>query len=181
MSTKAARRYATAFLGIATEKDILEQIREDMLLIKNTIDGSSELSLFLKNPIVKKDQKKAAFEKIFEDKVQDITFQLYELLSKKDRVALLEDISSKFIELYNQHKGIIKVGVTSARELEDEQLQALRKNIERTTGKKVEFETNIDEELIGGLKYRIDDTVVDGSVKFKLNQLKDQLTSTAVE
>lgn len=181
MSNKAARRYANAFLEIAIEKDILEKTRKDMLLIKNTVEGSSELRLFLKNPIVKKDQKKAAIEKIFRDKIQDITFQLYELLSRKDRESLLEDISRNFIELYNLHKGIIEVSVTSAKELEGEQLKALKKNIERTTGKKVEFKTEVNEELVGGLKYRIDDTVVDGSVKFKLNQLKDRLTSTAVE
>lgn len=181
MSTKAARRYANAFLEISLEKDVLEKSREDMLLIKNTIEASDELRLFLKNPIVKKDQKKAAVDAIFKDKVQDITLQLYELLLKKDRESLLEDISRNFIELYNLHKGIIEVGVTSAKELEDAQLKALKKNIERTTGKKVEFKTKVDEELIGGLKIRIEDTVVDGSVKFKLNQLKDRLTSTAVE
>lgn len=181
MSTKAAKRYANAFLEIAIEKDILKKAREDMLLIKNTIEGSSELRLFLKNPIVKKDQKKAVVDKIFKARIEDITYQLFMLLAKKDREALLEDISKKFIELYNLHQGIIKVNVTSAREIEKAQLKALKKNIERTTGKTVEFETEVEEELIGGLKIRIDDTVVDGSVKFKLNQLKDRLTSTAVE
>jgi F-type H+-transporting ATPase subunit delta len=181
MSTKAAKRYANAFLGLAIEDGILEKIREDMLLIKNTIDASSDLKLFLKNPIIKKDQKKAVFQQVFGEKIQEITFKFYELLSRKDRESLLEDISKKFIELYNQHQGIIKVGVTSAKKLEDAQLKALRKNIERSTGKKVEFKANVEEDLIGGLKIRIDDTVVDGSVKFKLSQLKDRLTSTEVE
>lgn len=181
MSTKAAKRYANAFLGLALEKDILENTREDMLLIKNTIDASSDLQVFLKNPIIKKDQKKAAVKQIFEGSVQDVTFEFYNLLARKDRENLLEDISNKFIELYNQHQGIIKVGVTSAKKLEEAQLKALKKSIEQTTGKKVEFNTDVDEELIGGLKIRIEDTVVDGSVKFKLSQLKDCLTSTALE
>ena len=181
MSTKAARRYANAFLEISLEKDILENSREDMLLIKNTIEASSDLRLFLKNPIVKKDQKKAVIEKVFMDKIQDITFQLFELLSKKDREALLEDISRTFLELYNRHQGIIEVGVTSAKEMEAEQVKALKKNIEHTTGKKVELKKEVEEDLIGGLKVRIDDTVIDGSVKFKLSQLKDRLTSTATE
>lgn len=181
MSTKAAKRYANAFLGLALEKDILEKTREDMLLIKNTIDGSSDLQLFLKNPIIKKDQKKKAVKTIFEGKIQDVTFEFYNLLARKDRENLLEEISTKFIELYNQHQGIIKVGVTSAKKLDDSQLKELEKNIEESTGKKVEFETDVEEELIGGLKIRIEDTVVDGSVKFKLSQLKDRLTSTAVE
>jgi len=181
MSTKATKRYATAFLGLAIEENILEKTKEDMLLIKNTIDASSELQLFLKNPIIKKGQKKEAVQKIFKDKIQDITFELYNLLARKDRESLLEDISNKFLELYNQHQGIIKVGVTSASKLEDSQLKALQKNIEKTTGKSVEFQTEVKEDLIGGLKIRLEDTVVDGSVKFKLSQLKDRLTSTAIE
>jgi F-type H+-transporting ATPase subunit delta len=181
MSTKAAKRYANAYLGLAIEKDILEKTREDMLLIKNTIDASSDFKMFLKNPIIKKDQKKAAVKQIFEGSVQDVTFEFYNLLARKDRENLLEDISNKFIELYNQHQGIIKVGVTSVKKLEEAQLKALKKSIEQTTGKKVEFNTDVDEELIGGLKIRIEDTVVDGSVKFKLSQLKDRLTSTALE
>lgn len=181
MSTKAAKRYANAFLGLAIEKDILEKTREDMLMIKSTIDGSSELQLFLKNPIIKKDQKKAAIKKIFDGKIQDVTFEFYNLLARKDREALLEEISTKFLELYNQHQGIIKVGVTSAKKLDDSQLKELENNIEKSTGKKVEFMTNVEEDLIGGLKIRIEDTVVDGSVKFKLSQLKDRLSSTAVE
>lgn len=181
MSTKAAKRYANALLGLAIERDILEKTKEDMLLIKNTIDASPDLRLFLKNPIIKKDQKKAVIKKIFKGEIQDITFEFYNLLVRKDREALLEDISNKFIELYNQHQGIIKVGVTSAKKLEKAQLEALKKNIEQTTGNKVEFKTEVEEELIGGLKIRIEDTVVDGSVKFKLSQLKDRLTSTAIE
>ena len=152
-----------------------------MLLIKNTIDESSDLQLFLKNPIIKKDQKKEAVKKIFDGKIQDVTFEFYNLLARKDREALLEEISTKFLELYNQHQGIIKVGVTSAQKLSEAQLKALKKNIEQSTGKKVEFTTDVEEELMGGLKIRIEDTVVDGSVKFKLSQLKDRLTSTAVE
>lgn len=181
MSTKAAKRYANALLGLALEKDILEQTRKDMLLINNTIDGSSDLQLFLKNPIIKKDQKKEAVKTIFEGKVQDVTFEFYNLLARKDREALLEEISTKFLELYNQHQGIIKVGVTSAKKLDESQLKELENNIEESTGKKVQFETDVEEDLIGGLKIRIEDTVVDGSVKFKLSQLKDRLTSTAVE
>lgn len=181
MSTKAAKRYANAFLEVAIENDILEEAREDMLLIKNTIDASSDLRVFLKNPIIKKDQKKEVVQKIFKGKLQDLTFELNNLLTRKDRESLLEEISNKFIELYNQYQGIIKVGVTSARKLEEAQLKALKKKIEQTTGKKVEFSTEVEEELMGGLKIRIDDTVVDGSVKFKLSQLKDRLTSTVIE
>lgn len=181
MSTKAAKRYANAFLGLAIEKDILEKTKEDMLLIKNTIDGSSDLQVFLKNPIIKKDQKKAAVKTIFEGKIQDVTFEFYNLLARKDREGLLEEISNKFLELYNQHQGIIKVGVTSAKKLDNSQLKELENNIEKSTGKKVQFETKVEEDLIGGLKIRIEDTVVDGSVKFKLSQLKERLTSTAVE
>jgi F-type H+-transporting ATPase subunit delta len=150
-------------------------------LIKNTLDQSAELRLFLKSPIVKKEQKKSALEKIFEKRIGELSANLLKLLSDKSREALLEDITLHFVDLYNEHSGIIEVEVTSATELGDAQLASLIKKLETVTGKKILANRSVDTTLIGGLTVRIDDTVIDGSVKFKLNELKERFTSAAVE
>lgn len=181
MSAKAARRYANAFLETAIEKKNIESAHDDMLLMQNTLQASNDLRLALKSPIVKKEQKRSVLASIFESKISGLTVNLLTLLSDKSRVDLLEDIAKHFIELYNRYHGIIEVNVSSASELEKSQLNTLIKKLESVTGKKVITQTSVNKDLIGGILVRIDDTVIDGTVKYKLNQLKDRFASAVVE
>lgn len=181
MRAKAANRYAKALLDAAIEQEILEKTKEDMAFIQSTILSSPELRLFLKSPIVKKEQKKAALLAIFDKKIGDLSINLLNLLSQKGRENLLEDIAANFHELYNQYHGIIEVDVVSALGIEKNQLTSLTKKLENITGKKVNVTTSVKEDLIGGMLVRIDDTVIDGTVKHKLNALKDRFTSASVE
>jgi len=181
MASKAAKRYANAYLETALELKVLEKAKEDMLLIQETYKSSPDLRIFLRSPVIKKDKKRAVIEAIFSDKVQDITNNLLKILSDKDREMLIEDITGFFMDLYNIHHGNIKVSVSSAYKLDKKQEKALINKLEDVSGKNVLLHTTIDESLLGGLKVRIDDTVIDGSVKYKLSQIKDKFTGAAVE
>ena len=181
MSSKAARRYAQAYMETAIERGILEDVKQDMNLIGELLNGSRELRAFLKSPIVKQEQKKAALDEIFSTDTHDLTVKLLALLIEKNRESLLEKITGHFLELYNIHHGIIVVNVTSAFELDDKQIATLKSQLESSTGKNVQMNRTVDSELIGGMMVRIDDTVIDGSVKFKLNQLKEQFSLASVE
>lgn len=180
MVLKAARRYANALLVTAIEQEILEEIKGDMLLIKQTISDSSDLRLFLKSPIIKKEVKKAALDEIFGNKIQKLTSNLISILSVKGRENLLAGITQSFVELYNVHHNIIEVDVETAFELAQDQISRLHKELETVTGKTVLLKIQTNSDLIGGLTVRIADTVFDGSAKYKLNQLKEKFT-TAVE
>ncbi|MDX1590568.1 MAG: ATP synthase F1 subunit delta [Balneolaceae bacterium] len=180
MVSKAARRYANALIVTAIEQDLLEEIKEDMQLIHQTISDSSELTLFLKSPLIKNDVKKSALESIFEDKINNLTSNLISILSDKSRENLLFGISEGFMELYNDHHNIIEVDVKTAFDLDDKQKKSLISELEKVTGKTIEMRIEKNEDLIGGLSVRIEDTVYDGTAKYKLNQLKHKFT-TAVE
>lgn len=181
MITKAARRYASALLQLAREEGNLEPILADIQLINNTIDGSRELQLFLRSPIIKYDDKAKAMDELFGDKVQEIIRQFIRLLARKNRVGLLQQVCEAFIHLYNKHAGIIDIEVYSAKELTEQQRESLHKVLEEKTGKKVDMKVSVNDALKGGLAVRIDDTVIDGTIKHKLEQLEDTLLSTAAE
>jgi len=180
MSTKAANRYARAFLETANELDLLESVREDMLLISNTFSSSPDLGLFLRSPIVRGEKKRAALIEIFRDQIQEITSHLLSVLTRKSRERLLEEIATQFLKLYNQQKGIVDVHVVSARELSEQQKKQLIHELQASMGRNVLLETEVDPDLIGGLKVIIDDTVTDGTVKHKLNQLRDRFTLAGI-
>ncbi len=181
MSSTAARRYANAFLETVIEEGKLETAKDDMLTISSTLKSSKELRLFLNNRIINSAQKKAALESIFAKEVDKLTFNLIKLLLKKKREGLLMEITQNFQTLYNRHHGIIIASIYTASELSDKQSKALVKQLEKSTGKTIEINAHVDKDMIGGMMVRIDDTVIDGSVKFKLNQLKEKFTSAAVD
>lgn len=181
MITKAARRYASALLQLAKERDNVESVLNDIELIKNTIDDSRELELFLRSPIINFDDKGKALEELFGDRVGELIQKFIALMARKDRVAILYQVTQAFIELYNEYAGIIEIQVTSAAPLSDEQEQALHDALEQKTGKKVNLSLSVDESLKGGLAVRIDDTVIDGTIKHKLEQLEESFLSTAAE
>lgn len=180
-TSKAARRYASALLDIAKEQDKVESILEDVTFIHNTLEGSRDLVLFLKSPIIKFDDKTEALESIFSKKLGDITNRFIKLLARKNRVNLLDQITEAFIEAYKKYAGIITIEIFVARELNESQKDALHESLEELTQKSVDMNINIDESLKGGMAVRIDDTVIDGTVKHKLEMLEQSFMSTVVE
>ena len=172
--SKASRRYASALLGLAVEQNSLDSILEDMKTIKSTIDGSRELQLFLKSPIVKPADKKAALHGIFDEQVSKLVAQYLSLITDKGREDILDQIANAFMEAYNLHVGIITVEVKTASELSEKQQTELIKMLEKSTSKTVILDLKVQKDLRGGISVKIDDTVIDATVKHKLEQLETQ-------
>ena len=179
--SKAARRYANALLEIGKERNEVEDLLEDMQFINNTMEDSRDLIVFLRSPVINFDDKQAVLLEIFGDKIEEVTKEFLKLLTRKNRVNLLHQIARAYIERYNKYAGIIEVSVAVARSLKESQKEALLHKLEEITSKKVRLTVNVDESLKGGMAVRIDDTVIDGTVKHKLRELEEQLLATAVE
>lgn len=179
-TTKAARRYAKALMGMAQELDQIEAIYEDMDLIYGTISDSRELVLFLKSPVVKSSDKESVLKKIFSDKVSQSTNQFFTLMVEKDREDQLGEIAAAYLKMYDEYKGIQHIDVVVAQQLDENQEKVLRQSLEKRTGKTVRMKVSVDESIKGGAKVRIDDTVIDGSVKYKLEELRHLLHETTL-
>ncbi len=180
MISKAARRYASAYLQTVLELDKLEDAKKDMELIHSVIANSRDLQLFLKSPIVRSDKKMSALTEIFESQVGDEAMHLITLLVKKKREALLQPISKGVLNLYNIEKNIIEVDVKTAYNLTKNQEKTLLQSLEKRTGKNVKMDLRVDASILGGVVIKIDDTVIDDSVKHKISQLKNQFAANAV-
>ena len=179
--SKAARRYSSALLEIALDLKVVDKTLEDVLFVKNTIDDSKELVTFLKSPGVKPSDKKIALDTIFQKHVGELMMKFMTLIAKKERASILNEIVTGFITVYNDYAGIIEVEVHSARKLSKAQVEKLQANLEKTTSKKVNLALHEQEELKGGLLVKIDDTVIDGTIKHKLEQLEATLLDKSVE
>ena len=102
--TRATIRYAKAFLGLAIEQSSLEASFSDMRLLERACFESKDLSLLLKSPIVKTDQKIKIFQEIFDGKIQPLSMAFVKIIIEKKREYLLEGMAKKFIDLYKMKK-----------------------------------------------------------------------------
>ncbi|WP_337042225.1 ATP synthase F1 subunit delta [Emticicia sp. 17c] len=167
-----AYRYAKSLFDLASEKKVIDKVNDDMLLFKEICDDNRQFAVVMNNPIVRHDKKLGILKNIFENRVHDVTFSIFNVLTKKHRENLIYPIADEFQKLYNQQKGIQKATVTTVSPLTDTQRKEFISLIAKTTGKDVILEEKINPNLIGGYVLKIDDNQVDTSIRKKLNELK---------
>lgn|SRR5690554_1432028 len=173
---KVAKRYAKALFDEVISKDQLEPIFKDMDFVAKTVESSRDLKLFLKSPIVNSEKKANALQQIFGDKITADSNALINLLVSNKREGYLGDVATYFIELYNQHHGIIEVEITTAVAIDDATEQHVRKAIaSKVGGKKLIVKSKIDESIKGGFIVELDNKVYDASVRNKLSNIANEL------
>ena len=170
-------RYAKALLQLAIEQNILEQSYADMVLLNSVFKENKDLSLLLKSPIVKTDQKLSIFKQIFELKIGEVSMAFINIITTKKREALLALIASSFISLYKEHNKIETASVTTATPL-DEILRAEVINFIKKHGNdNVELTEKVDENIIGGAIIRMGDKQLDASVSKAISELRQSFNS----
>tara|TARA_Y200000002_G_scaffold383280_1_gene404767 strand:- start:7417 stop:7956 length:540 start_codon:yes stop_codon:yes gene_type:complete len=177
ISSKAAKRYAKALLTLSQEQGSLEEVLEDINIIHDTIKGSRDLQVTLKSPIAKPSDKTIILDEIFSKHIGTLAMQFILLVAEKERSALLPYITEAFFSLYNEAVGITKVTLKSAYPLEAAQLDSISKALEFSTKKNVHLHVEVVPSLLGGITIQMEDTVIDGSVLHKLNELEHTLLS----
>ncbi|HSI90771.1 MAG TPA: ATP synthase F1 subunit delta [Adhaeribacter sp.] len=172
--TRVASRYAKSLLDLALEKGTLEQVREDMELLDKTVQQNRDYRLMLKNPIIKHDKKLAILKAIFDGKVSPMTSLFLEIITRKNREAVLESMPQEFERQYNLINNIQTATVTTATPLDAALRDQFRELVARKTGKTIQLEEKTDPSLIGGFVLTIGDTQIDDSIKSSLQRLRNK-------
>ncbi|WP_297704348.1 ATP synthase F1 subunit delta [uncultured Eudoraea sp.] len=175
--SRAALRYAKATLNLAIEQKITDSVDEDMRSIVQTISDSDELKEMLQSPILEGSSKNEVLKAIFKN-VNDLTRELFSLLVSKKRIALLNEVSKKYITLNDNLKGENVALVTTAVPLTPSLEKKILSQVEKITSNKVTLENTIDTSIIGGFILRIGDLQYNASISNKLNNLKREFTSS---
>lgn len=170
-----ARRYAQALYEIAVDNETLDKQQEELRGVTEIIEQEPDLWKIIHHPQVTVTNKKEMITQLFADQVSQTTLNFLYLIIDRHREAYLSGITAEYIRLANEARNIIEAVVISARELNEGQKQQLAKVLSRLAGKDVNPQYKVDPALIGGLQVRIGDKVIDGSVKYKLETLKQSL------
>ena len=121
----AARRYAKSLIDLAKEKNVLEDIFNDMSLIKNTVSINKDLQLLLKSPVVNTDKKQDILSAIFKGNLNKLSSLFLQLISSKKRESLIQQIANSFIEQYKVLNNIVTAEVTTAIELDKNKINSI--------------------------------------------------------
>jgi len=167
-------RYAKSLMGLAAEKNVLDNVYSDMDLIASTIEESNDLELLLKSPVVKTDKKQAILNDIFGAKISELSTLFLTLISNRRREGIIKDIAASFIDLYKRSKNIVVAEITSAVKLEEAQKEKIIDLLKDENTKEVEVIEKIREEIIGGFIVRVDDKQIDASILRELDDLKQE-------
>lgn len=168
---RVASRYAKSLLELAAEKNVLDEVHNDMQQLAKLSKDNRDFYLMLKNPIIRHDKKRAILKAIFKDANQ-MTLAIFDIISKKNREGYLPLIAQEFHNQYNVHQGIERAEVTTAVALDAK----LRGEIEKLVAQiskfdKVELIEKVDEDIIGGYILQVGDRQIDDSLKTKLKAL----------
>jgi len=173
---RTASRYAKSLLELSGVQGVLEEVHNDMVMLDEVCEGSRELSLLLKSPIINHYKKHQVLEAIFADKVNSLTTAFIGLIVKKGREFIVHDIAKEFRRQYLILKGIEKVSITTTFPL-DKQLRQQVKEIARDiSGKEPDLTESVDKDIIGGFVLNMGSSRIDSSIKSKLKKLEKELT-----
>ena len=174
-----SRRYAQALTEEAQQAHSLETVDADVELIAETLAESRDLRLALTSPVVPQDKKGAVLQRLFGDKLSDLSLQFLRLLVEKQRDGQIPDILDAYRTLRDERTGTVEATVRTAKPLSSVERDRLQAALEARAGARVRMRVEIDPDLIGGLVVRLGDTVYDRSVRHQLQLLRGQLAERA--
>jgi len=175
LNPRLAGRYAKSLIDIAVERNELEVVYSDMQYLQALCKASREFVSLLKSPVIPNDKKSRSLTAVTTGKISELTATFNQLLVSKNREFYLPEIVHSFIDQYNNIKGIHKVKLTTAAAVNEEVKTAIVNKIKAETSlQKIELETVVREELIGGFVLEFNNNLVDASIQRDLRDIKNQ-------
>jgi F-type H+-transporting ATPase subunit delta len=174
-----ARRYAEAAFEVATRDEAVEDWRKELDLAAELVGDERSLEV-LANPAIPGERRAEALGKMLGDRVAKPVQNLIQLMLRRGRIDDLPRVAAEFRRLDDKRQGITHATATSATELTQDEVRALTARLEETTGGRIALDVEVDPSLLGGLIVRVGDRLIDGSVRGRLERLRNQLVSGAL-
>ena len=171
--TTSVKRYAQAVFEIALESNKLKEWQSDLGKIAQLMQDTEFTSL-IENPKLPFELKAKLAREIL-GKMNTMTLNLVYLLIAKGQLKNVRQLADEYERLLNDHYGIKTAEVTTAIALDNTEREKLSQHIEAIIGKKVNINIQVNPDILGGFIARIDDSLIDASIRNKLEMLKKSL------
>jgi F-type H+-transporting ATPase subunit delta len=173
-----AQVYARALFEVASEQDKLDAIRDQLGQFADAVDGSRDLRTFLFSPYFSSAEKKAGLARAIDDADEALT-NFLTLLIDHHRMPVIFRIRRVYDVLWEQANRLLPVTITAAIDLDPETVRHISDQIGAQTQRRVEVTTEVDPEIIGGLVVRVGNSILDASIRTRLENLKKNVATAA--
>ena len=169
-----ARTYARALFEAAKDEGRIEPVRDELATFVQAIDEVPALRALIRNPELDPPQKAAALDAVLEG-ADELVRNFVRVVTEKGRATQLDEIAREYDALVAAEEKILSVELTTAYELSDDDAEAIVKQIEQASGRRVEASRTVDPDLIGGLVLKAGSLEADSSVRGRLERLRGDL------
>ena len=175
-SITSAERYSLALYELSTESSVTAQIEEQSLTILKLLEQSKDFSNLIKDPTTSQDDLLKVVNTISENyKFDQLLKNFLSFLIQKRRFFFVERILKSFIEICSEKRGELKAEIKSAKELTQEEINKITEELSNNFKSKIKLNYNYDKSLIGGLVVQVGSTMIDTSIKKKLQQIETRM------
>jgi F-type H+-transporting ATPase subunit delta len=166
--------YARSLFEVAHEQDKLDVVREQLGAFADALSETRELQVFLFSPYFSTQEKKDGLERAVTG-ADPVVMNFLELLIEKHRTPAIFRIRARYDARWEEENRLLPVQVTSAVALDEAIVKQLGDRISEQTGRKVELSSSVEPDILGGIVVRVGNSVLDASVRNRLEQLRKQV------
>ena len=175
-SISSAERYSLALFELSEESNLLAQVEDQSSSVLNLINQSKDFSNLIKDPTTSQENLSKVINEIAKNNKFDTLFKNFlNFLIQKRRFFFIERILKSFIEICSKKRGELKAELKSAKELSSEEISIITNELTKNFSSKIKLNYKYDKSLIGGLIIKIGSTMVDTSIKNKLQQIENRM------
>lgn len=167
--------YARSLLELANERNQADEIGQEMAGIREIVEQQPTFAAFLADPGIAGSERTATLEKVFKGRASPLVWNFLGVVNNHGRMRMLGAIAQAFGDLLDEQRGNVEVDVTVAQKLTADQLEQVRQRVSAALGKNAIVHQYVDENIIGGLVLRVEDRLIDASVKYQLEAMRERL------
>jgi F-type H+-transporting ATPase subunit delta len=169
-----AQVYARALFEVAKERDVLDEVREELGQFVDALNDDRDIAVFFFSPYFSTEEQKDGLKRMISG-AEPAFMNFLEALIERHRMPAIFRIRSRYEEMWDEEKQLLPVEVTSAVELDTSTVKGIGDRIGEQTGTTIELTTVVDPEILGGIVLRVGNFVLDASIRNRLEQLRKQV------
>lgn len=171
--TETAKEYATALFELAKESNSEKEFGDALGVVLSELKGNPEYAELLSLPNIPLSERKSLLENAFAGKIPEYVLSFTQLLCEKGHIRDFEKCTAEYEKLFKALQSMSNARIVSAIALTDSEKSALIKKLEKMSGHIVTAQYETDSKLLGGVVIYMDDTVIDGSIKHQIKEVKE--------